>query len=155
VAKVIVQLEFISDQYPGLGLLPEDSVRRARVCSFIDAVSTKLIPLAGAVFVSSDLEAPDAFVTAQTEMQELHPPAARFAVGGHFSIADAAFAPFLCCWELFLRNDAGKFAECTSPRVDQELFRSPRFARLQKCYANSFGRACSKNSFNSERHVII
>ena len=43
------------------------------------------------------------------------------------------------------------FAEGTGPRVYQELFRSERFARLQKYHANITSRESFKNSFDSVR----
>ncbi|KAH9016118.1 glutathione S-transferase [Lactarius pseudohatsudake] len=111
-----VLLEFVADLYPDSGLLPKDPVERARVRFFIDAVSTRVSPATAAFFFRG--ESPDAFI-------------ATFAAGDHFTIADAAIAPFLARWELQLRNDVGKFAEGTGPGVHKELFQSERFARLQ------------------------
>ena len=117
---------------------------------FIDAFSTKLFPQHSALFFRG--EAPDAFLKAVAEIQDLLPPGdAQFAVGNHFTIADAAIAPFLLRWELYLQKDIGKYAEGTGPRVYDELFRSERFARLQKYYANISGRDSFKNSFDSVR----
>jgi len=151
IAESLVLLEFIADLYPDSGLLPKDPVDRARVRFFIDAVSTKLLPLAGALFVWGGApDSPDAFVAGLAEFQELLPPTAQFAVGDHFTIADAAIAPFLGFWELFLRNDVSKFAEGTGSRLYQELFQSARFARLQKYFANLSSRESFKNSIDSE-----
>jgi len=147
-AESLVILEFIADLHPDSGLLPKDPTERARVRFFISAVSTKLIPLSLALFVHGDSEAPDAFVAAVAEIQELlH---AQFAGGDHFTIADAAIAPFLGFWELFLRTDVGGFAEGTGPRLYEDLFRSARFARLQKYFANISSRESYKNSFDPE-----
>lgn len=152
IAESLVLLEFIADLYPDSGLLPKDPVDRARVRFFIDAVSTKLLPLAGALFVWGGApDSPDAFVAGLAEFQELLPPTAQFAVGDHFTIADAAIAPFLGFWELFLRNDVSKFAEGTGSRLYQELFQSARFARLQKYFANLSSRESFKNSIDSVR----
>lgn len=149
IAESLVLLEFIADLYPDSGLLPKDPVERARVRFFIDAFSTKVFPHYSAFFFRG--EAPDAFLKAVAEIQDLLPPNgdAQFAVGDHFTIADAAIVPFLARWELHLQNDLGKFAEGTGPRVYEELFRSERFARLQKYYANVSGRESFKNSFDS------
>jgi glutathione S-transferase len=153
IAESLVLLEFVADLYPDSGLLPKDPVERARVRFFIDAFATKLFPHHVALFFRG--EAPDAFLNALAEIQELLPPAAdvQFAVGDHFTIADAAIAPFVARWELNLKNDLGKFAEGTGPRVHDELFRSERFARLQKYYANISGRDSFKNSFDSVRYA--
>ena len=74
------------------------------------------------------------------------PPGPQFE---HFTIADAAVLQFLARWELHFQNDYGKFAKGAGPRVYDELFRSERFARLQKYYANISGCDSFKNSFDS------
>ncbi|KAH9170073.1 glutathione S-transferase [Lactarius sanguifluus] len=152
ITESLVLLEFVADLYPDSGLLPNDSIERARVRLFIDA-STKVFPPFFAL--SHRGESPDAFVAAVGELQELLPPAAQFAVGDHFTIADAALAPFLGRWELLLRNDLGKFEEGTGPRVYKELFQSERFARLQTYYASISSRESFKNSFDSEYLVAM
>ena len=119
---------------------------------FIDALSTKVFPHHIALFFRG--EASDAFIAAVAEIQELLPPAGQFAVGDHFTIADAALAPFLGRWELHLRNDVGKFPEGTGLRLYEELFRSERFSRLQKYYENISSRESFKNSFDSVRMLF-
>ncbi|KAH8978318.1 hypothetical protein EDB86DRAFT_3090812 [Lactarius hatsudake] len=147
IAESHILLEFIADLYPDSGLLPKDPVERARVRFFIDATVTKLTAPTSAFFHGGS---PDGFIAALGEIQELLPPAANFAVGDHFTIADAAIAPFLARWELRLRNDLGKFEEGTGLRVYEELFQSERFARLQKYYASISSRDSFKNSFDPE-----
>ena len=148
----LVILEFVADLYPDSGLLPKDPVDRARVRFFIDAFSTKVFkPSATFFYYGGDEEAPRAFIAAVAELQELLPHNGRFAVGDHFTIADATFAPFLGFWELFLKNDLGKYAAGTGPPVYRELFESERFARLQKYYANISSRESFKNSFDVVR----
>ncbi|KAH9037330.1 glutathione S-transferase [Lactarius hengduanensis] len=153
IAESLVILEFIADLYPDSGLLPKDPVERARVRFFIDAVSTKVAPPCFTFIFGG--ESPDAFIAAVAEIQELFPPAAQFAVGDHFTIADAALAPFLGRWELLLRNDLGKFEEGTGLRVYKELFQSERFARLQKYYASISSRESFKNIFDPEYLVAM
>ncbi|KAI9439575.1 glutathione S-transferase [Lactarius indigo] len=148
ITESLVLLEFVADLYPDSGLLPKDPVERARVRFFIDAVSTKILPPFLAFLYRG--EAPDAFIAAVADVQELLPPTAQFAVGDHFTIADAAIAPFLGRWELYFRNDLGKFEEGAGLRVYEELFRSERFRRFQKYFANITSRESFKNSFNSE-----
>ena len=119
---------------------------------FIDAFTTKQIPQQFGKFFRGEAETPDTFklLKAMAEIQDLLPPEAQFAVGEHFTIADAAILPFLARWELHLQNDLGKFvAEVSGPGVYDELFRSERFARLQKYYANISGRDSFKNTFDS------
>jgi len=148
IAESLVLLEFVADLYPDSGLLPRDPVQRAHVRFFIDAVSNKLTPPWAAFFLRG--EAPDKFIEAVAEIQDLLSPSA-FAVGDHFTIADAAIAPFLGRWELLFRNDVGKFAEGAGQRVHEILFQSERFARLQKYYADISSRPSFKNSFDSVR----
>jgi glutathione S-transferase len=148
ISESLILLEFVADLYPDSGLLPKDPVERARVRFFIDAFSTKLSPLFIAFFQRG--EAAEPFIAALAEIQDLLPPAAQFAVGDHFTIADAAIAPFLGRWELNLRNDIGKYPEGTGPRLYEELFKSERFARVQALYASLSSRESFKNSFDSE-----
>ncbi|KAH8991240.1 glutathione S-transferase [Lactarius akahatsu] len=148
IAESVVLLEFVADLYPDSGLLPKDPVERARVRFFIDAVSTKVFPPFFAFLYRG--ESPDAFIAAAAEIQELLPPTAQFAVGDHFTIADAALAPFLGRSELYFRNDFGRYGEGAGPPVYEELFRSERFERLQKYFANISSRESFKNSFDTE-----
>ena len=152
IAESLVLLEFVADLYPDSGLLPKDSVQRARVRFFIDAVAKVTDPYAAFMFRG---EAPDNFIAAVAAVQELLSQNG-FAVGDQFTIADAAIAPFLGRWELLLRKDVGKYAEGTGPRVHEILFQSERFARLQKYFANISSRQSFKNSFDSVRlsHVL-
>lgn len=144
----VVLLEFVADLYPDSGLLPKDPVQRARVRFFIDVVSNKVLPPYIAFFLRG--EAPDSFIAAAAEIQELLSPSG-FAVGDHFTIADAALAPFLGRWELNFRNDVGKYPEGAGSRVHEVLFQSERFARLQKYFTNISSRQSFKNSFDSVR----
>ena len=152
-AESLVILEFVADLYPDLGLLPKNPVERARVRFFIDAFSTKVFKPSANLFYygGDDEEAPHAFIAAVAELQELLPHNVQFAVGDHFTIADATFAPFLGFWELFLKNDISRYVAGTGPPVYRELFESERFARLQKYYANISSRESFKNSFDVVR----
>jgi glutathione S-transferase len=144
-------LEFVADLYPESGLLPQDPVERARVRSFIDVVSNKLFSPYIAFFLRG--EASDDFIAAIAEVQELLSPSG-FAVGDHFTIADAALAPFLGRWELLLRNDVGRFEEGTGPQVHAVLFQSERFSRLQEYLANVSSRQSFKNTFDPVRLLL-
>jgi glutathione S-transferase len=139
-------LEFVADLYPDSGLLPKDPVQRARVRFFVDAVANKFFPPYVAFFYRG--ESPDNLIAGLAEVQELLPPSG-FAVGDGFTIADAALSPFLGRADLFLRNDVGKYAEGMGPRVHETVFRSERFARLQRHFANVSSRRSFKNSFDS------
>ena len=116
---------------------------------FIDAFSTKLLPQHFALFARGEPHASDTLLKAVAEIQDLLQPGAQFAVGEHFTVADAAILRFLTRGELYHQNDLGKFAEGTDPHVYDELFRSEHFARLQEYYANISGCDSFKNSFDS------
>jgi glutathione S-transferase len=147
-AESLVLLEFVADLYPNSGLLPKDPVQRARVRFFIDTITSKATePYIAFMFRG---ESPDNYITAVAAIQELLSPNG-FAVGDHFTIADAAIAPFLGRWELLLRNDVGKYAEGEGARVHEILFKSERFARLQKYFAHITSRQSFKNTFDSVR----
>jgi glutathione S-transferase len=150
-AESLVLLEFVADLHPGSDLLPHDPVQRARVRFFIDTASNKLLASSTPFFYRG--EAPEHFIEALAEVQELLSPSG-FAIGDHFTIADAALAPFLGRWELQLRNDVGKYAEGTGPRVHAILFQSERFSRLQNYFANITSRQSFKNSFDSVRLFV-
>ncbi|KAI0259699.1 hypothetical protein BC834DRAFT_904559 [Gloeopeniophorella convolvens] len=149
IAESLVLLEFVADLYPQSGLLPADPVARARVRFFIDAVSSRLFPAFLALFIRGETSGADAFVAALADVQALLPETG-FAAGPGFTIADAALVPFLARWELQLRNDVGKFAEGTGPRVYEEVFKSEKFARLQRYFADVTSRQSFKNSFDAE-----
>jgi glutathione S-transferase len=152
-AESLVILEFVADLYPDSGLLPKDPVDRARVRFLIDLFSTNVFKLAAKFFRSGadEEETVREFIAAIADFQELLSHHAQFAVGDHFTIADAAFAPFIGFWELCFRLDIGRFAVGTGPRVHQELFESERFARLQKYWANISSRESFKNTFDAVR----
>jgi glutathione S-transferase len=153
IAESLVILEFVADLYPDSGLLPKDPVKRARVRFFIESFSSNVFQLAGKLFRTGtdEEETIRAFIAAVADFQKLLPQHAQFAVGDHFTIADAAFAPFVGFWELCFRHDFGKFPAGTGPRLYQELFESDRFAPLQKYYANISSRESFKNIFKAVR----
>jgi glutathione S-transferase len=151
IAESLVLLEFVADMYPDSGLLPQDLVERARVRSFIDVVSNKLFASYIAFFLCG--EALDDFIAAIAEVQELL-SSSGFAAGDHFTIADAALAPFVGRWELPLRNDFGNFEEGTGPQVHAVLFQSERFSRLQNFLANISSRQSFKNTFDLVRLLL-
>jgi glutathione S-transferase len=151
-AESIVLLEFVADLYPDSGLLPKDPVQRAHVRFFIDALANKVSPTYIDFFFRGGT--PDNFIAAVAELQELLPQSGSgFAVGDHFTIADAAVAPFIGRWELLFRNDVGKYAEGAGPPVHDVIFQSERFGRLQKYWANISSRKSFKNSFDAVRPV--
>ncbi|KAH8985748.1 hypothetical protein EDB86DRAFT_3083339 [Lactarius hatsudake] len=98
--------------YPDSGLLPNDPVERARVRFFIDTVSAKVFPPFFAFSHHGELSSRR--LPSSRSCSRLLPNSPS---GDHFTIANAALAPFLGRWELL---DLGAFEEGTGPRVVPE-----------------------------------
>ncbi|KAH9051690.1 hypothetical protein EDB87DRAFT_1836286 [Lactarius vividus] len=152
IAESLVLLEFVTDLYPDSGLLPMTSSSAPASGS----LSTRYRPRSSRPSSRSPTMASHRMLSSRRlpSSRSLLPPAAQFAIGDHFTIADAALAPFLCRWELLLCNDLGTFEEGTGPFVYKELFQSERFARLQTYYATISSRESFKNSFDPARMLF-
>ncbi len=118
-----VILEFLADLFPDL--LPADPVLRAKARFFIKTVDEKFSKtfFKFVVFGGSM----DEMLDAVAEMQALLPDTG-FAVGA-WSIADAAFAPFLVRLESLLRKNFCAFADGVAEKTLTEL-QAPTFARV-------------------------
>ncbi|TFY53118.1 hypothetical protein EVG20_g10258 [Dentipellis fragilis] len=145
-AESLVLLEFVADLYPNATLHPKDPVALARARFFIDQVSTKVLPPFFAFSMRG--EAPDALLKALKELQALLPPGGGFAVGPEFSIADAAFAPFLGRLELNLRHDLGLYPVGEGLKVHKQVFEGAEFARLQQYFKDIVARPSFKTTFD-------
>ncbi|TFY68660.1 hypothetical protein EVG20_g3471 [Dentipellis fragilis] len=143
-AESLVLLEFVSELYPNANLHPKDPVDRARARFFIDA-STKVSPFYAFILQGTSS---DGFVKALRNLQALLPPGGGWAIGPQFSIADAAFAPFLSRLELYLRNDIGRYDPAEGERVYKLLFESAEFARLQQYWRDIAARPSFKATFD-------
>ena len=132
IAESLVLLEFIASLYPDSGLLPKDSVERAHAFS-----STHSSPNS----YRNTMRCSSA--ESRTRRTRYSRPQRRFRTcfrQGHSSnTLRSPMQPFCSsshAGKLHFQNDHGKFAKGAGPRVYDELFRSERFARLQKYYAN-------------------
>ncbi|KAA1476130.1 glutathione S-transferase [Dentipellis sp. KUC8613] len=150
-AESLVLLEFVSELYPNANLHPKDPVDRARARFFIDA-STKITQFYS--FILQPGTSPDEFIERLRSLQALLPPGGGWAVGPQFTIADAAFAPFLGRIELFLRNGVGRYDPAEGKRVYELLFKSTEFARLQQYWRDIAARPSFKASFD-EADLLI
>ncbi|OBZ77474.1 hypothetical protein A0H81_02706, partial [Grifola frondosa] len=128
IAESLVILEFIADLFPEAHLLPTDRVLRAKARFFINAVETKFIPAFLAFIFRSG--AVDDLLASAEALQALLPPTSGYAVGA-WSVADAAFAPFLAALTLALENEIGTYVEGEG-RKTADILRSAKFARLQR-----------------------
>ncbi|KAG1863107.1 hypothetical protein F4604DRAFT_1785318, partial [Suillus subluteus] len=124
-----VILEFLADLYPDSGLLPKDPVLRAKVRFFIDA-STKHVEgplydfLRGVGSYENVLKGIE-FV------QGLLEESGDFAVGDHFTIADACISPHLARLKIITETDIGQFPVGSGFKLGEEL-KGPRFTKFTK-----------------------
>lgn len=128
VPESLVILELIADVFPASRLLPSSPVERAKARLFIDAVNALLQgTLFGFLFRG---ESSEALITALGQVQSLLPAGADFAVGNHFTIADAALVPLLTRLNVTLNSAHGGFK--ISERDDVlKVYQSERFAKLR------------------------
>ncbi|KAI0048892.1 glutathione S-transferase [Auriscalpium vulgare] len=147
IAESLVLLEFVADLYPSAALLPADPVQRAQVRFFIDAVSTKFLPSYFALALRG--ESPEKVYAALADVQALLSPAG-FAVGDKYTIADAAIAPFLGRADIMLKRDLGRYEPGVGAGAYKEIFETPKFARLQKYYADVSARPSWKATFDED-----
>lgn len=139
-----VILEFLADVYPDSGLLPKDPVSRAKVRSFVDA-STKQVEgplydfirglgsyedlLKGIEFVQGLLEDGD------------------FAVGDHYTIADACISPQLVRLKTITETDLGKFPVGLGFKLGEEL-KGSKFAKFTKYADQILERSSLKQTYD-------
>jgi glutathione S-transferase len=116
-------MEFVADLYPDSGLLPSDPVGRAQARFFVDVVNTKFAdPYVAYVHGESSTLA--SIFPGLEAIQALLPADQPLALGGNFTVADAAVAPFLLHMEAVLKIR-------DTEEVSAAL-RSEKFARLAK-----------------------
>ncbi|TFK78927.1 hypothetical protein K466DRAFT_592644 [Polyporus arcularius HHB13444] len=133
ISESLVILEFLADLFPIL--LPADPVLRARARFFIKTADEKFskaffkFVLAGGSM--------DDMLDAVMEMQALLPNTG-FAVG-KWSIADAAFVPFLLRLESLLKNKFWAFAEGVAEKTLTELH-APKFAKIRSYLEDNVAR---------------
>ncbi len=133
ISESLVILEFLADLFPNL--LPVDPVLRARARFFIKTADEKFskaffkFVLAGGSM--------DDMLDAVMEMQALLPNTG-FAVG-KWSIADAAFVPFLLRLESLLKNKFWAFAEGVAEKTLTELH-APKFAKIRSYLEDNVAR---------------
>ena len=131
----LVILEFLADIFPSAKLLPTDPALRAKARLFIQAVETKFIPGFRDFFYKDN--AVDAFLCVIEGLQRMLP--SEGYVVGEWSIADAAFTPFLMLVNALLNSNPPNLREGVAQQVIEALH-SPRFARLDKYLSDNVAR---------------
>lgn len=106
IAESNVILEFLADLYPDSGLLPKDPVSRAKVRFFIDATHKHL---EGSLldFIRGR-ESFENTLKGIEFIQGLLEEGNDFAVGNHYTIADACISPHLARLKIITETDLGR-----------------------------------------------
>ncbi|EGO03492.1 hypothetical protein SERLA73DRAFT_158120 [Serpula lacrymans var. lacrymans S7.3] len=141
-----------TDLYPSARLLPSDPVARAKARFFIDVVSTKFIP-AYIGFVLRG-ESRENVLTAVEAVQDLllAGESTKFAVAGHYTIADAALVPFMARLRISAENDVGTFERGEGKKLVEEL-QSANYARFNNYINSLFERESFKATFDETNEV--
>ncbi|KAL1741238.1 thioredoxin-like protein [Schizophyllum fasciatum] len=147
-AESLVLVDFFNDLHPDHPLLPADPVLRARARFFVEAVSSRLVP--GWVAAYRAGEGFDKLYASLEFVQALIPAGNKYVVGGQFTIADIAIAPFLARLETALRHDVGSFPVGEGPKAWTVLTTEPRFARWKEYWATLKERPSVKETFDEE-----
>ncbi|KAI0076544.1 hypothetical protein K474DRAFT_1684794 [Panus rudis PR-1116 ss-1] len=145
IAESLVLLEFVADLFPEAKLLPSDPVLRAKARYFIDAVSTKFNP-AYIGYVLKGESTQEQVFKAFEDLQALLPE--KGYVVGEWSIADAAWAPFVARLLLLLELDLGVYPAGEGPKTLETILKDPKFARVQQWWKD----VSSRQSFTSTFH---
>ncbi|KAG0693325.1 hypothetical protein DFH29DRAFT_816395, partial [Suillus ampliporus] len=129
IAESNVILEFVADLYPDSGLLPKDPVQRANVHFFLNAV-TKHVEEPCYAFLRG-LGPYENVLKGFEFVQELLEDDRDFAVGDHYTIADACISPHLARLKIVTETDLGKFPVGMGHKLGEEL-KGPKFAKFMK-----------------------
>ncbi|KAH7882252.1 hypothetical protein F5I97DRAFT_333579 [Phlebopus sp. FC_14] len=124
-----VILEFIADVFPSSQLLPSDPVSRAHVRFFMDAIKNVDGPALDFFYGTSG--AYEKLLNGLEAIQKLLPDEGEFAVGEHYTIADASLTPILYFVVVLAKTNAGKFDPELGTKLAEEL-RSEKLAKLRK-----------------------
>ena len=121
--------EFLADLLPSAELLPADPALRAKARLFAQTVDSAFIPaFVGFIFMGAPVEGLYAVLE---KLQGFLSPEGGF-VAGKWSIADAAFAPFIMRLESVLSLNPPTIQTPGLASQVLEVLRSERFARLQQ-----------------------
>ncbi|KAG1837293.1 hypothetical protein F4604DRAFT_1601676, partial [Suillus subluteus] len=137
-----VILEFLADLYPDSGLLPKDPVSRAKVRFFIDA-STKHVEGPLYDFLRGD----GSYENVLKGIEFVH---GDFAVGDHYTIADACISLHLARLKIITKTDLGQFPVGLGFKLGEEL-KGPKFIKFTKYVDQILGRPSLKQTYDKVR----
>ncbi|KAG2047392.1 thioredoxin-like protein [Suillus hirtellus] len=147
IAESNVILEFLADLYPDSGLLPKDPVLRAKVRLFID-VTTKQVEAPLYDFTRGQ-GSYDNVLKGIEFIQGLLEEGTDFAVGDHYSNADACISPALARLKIITETDLGKFPVGMGYKLGEEL-KGPKFAKFRKYAQGMLDRPSLKQTHDEE-----
>ncbi|KAG1717751.1 hypothetical protein EDB19DRAFT_1922133 [Suillus lakei] len=147
IAESNVILEFLADVYPESGLLPKDPVLRAKVRFFVNAV-TKHIEEPCTAFVQGR-EPYDNALNGIEFIQRLLEEGRDFAVGDHYTIADACISPLLARLKIVTETDLGKFPVGMGYKLGEEL-KGHKYAKFMKYVQRILERPSLKQTHDKE-----
>ncbi|KAG2151588.1 uncharacterized protein EDB93DRAFT_1138304 [Suillus bovinus] len=147
IAESNIILEFLADLYPDSGLLPKDPVLRAKVRFFIDA-TTKYLEGASYDFIRGQ-GSYDSVLKGIEFIQGLLEEGKGFAVGDHYTIADACISPHLARLKIVTETDTGKFPVGMGYKLGEEL-KGPKFAKFTKYVQRMLDRPSLKQIHDEE-----
>lgn len=147
IAESSVILEFLADLYPDSGLLPKDLVLRAKVRFFNDA-TTKHIegPFYDFILGRGSYEN---VVKGIEFVQGLLEEGKDFAVGDHYTIADACISPCSAWLKVVTETDIGKFPVGMGSKLGEEL-KKPKFTKFTKYVDRMLERPSLKQIYDEE-----
>ncbi|KAG0698741.1 glutathione S-transferase [Suillus ampliporus] len=149
IAESNVILEFVADLYPDSGLLPKDPIQRANVRFFINATA-KHVEEVFYAFLGLRGQAPYEKVLEGIEfIQGLLEEGRDFAVGDHYTIADACITPHLARLKIVIETDLGNYAVGMGYKLGEELKR-PKFAKFMKYLERMLERPSLKQNHDEE-----
>ncbi|KAG1851366.1 hypothetical protein F4604DRAFT_2045907 [Suillus subluteus] len=133
-----VILEFLADLYPDSELLPKDPVSRAKVRFFVDA-STKHVESPLYDFLRGDGSYENVLKGIDGD----------FAVGDHYTIADACISPHLARLKIITKTDLGQFPVGLGFKLGEEL-KGPKFIKFTKYVDQILERPSLKQTYDKE-----
>ncbi|KAI0697740.1 hypothetical protein C8T65DRAFT_710338 [Cerioporus squamosus] len=143
ISESLVILEFLADLFPDAHLLPADPILRAKARFFMRTTDEKFCKtFFSFIFLGGSV---DAMLAAVEEMQALLPEKG-FAIG-EWSIADAAFVPFLLRLDRSLKNNVGVFADGVIEETLRALY-GPKFVRIQRYLEDNITRTSMTKTWN-------
>ncbi|KAG2346440.1 thioredoxin-like protein [Suillus weaverae] len=152
IAESNVILEFLADIYPDSGLLPKDPVLRAKARFFAD-VTTKQVEAPLYAFIRG-LESYDNTLKGIEFIQGLLEEGRDFAVGDHYTIADAGISPHLARLKIVIETDLGKFPVGMGYKLGEEL-KGPKFAKFMKYVQRMLDRPSLKQTHDEESVITL